>query len=59
MTILLSLGSVGLMKLEIVAFVISLSIPIPILILIPVPRSNAEVYKWLFFYFKKFVPGQF
>ena len=47
------------MKLEIVAFVISLSIPIPILILIPVPRSNAEVYKWLFFYFKKFVPGQF
>ena len=38
MTILLSLGPIGLMELEIMAFVISVPIPIPFPIPIPMPR---------------------
>ena len=43
MTALISLGSIGLMELEIMVFVIL--VPVPILIPIPIRGSNAEVYK--------------
>ena len=42
MTALLSLGSIGLMKLEIMAFVISVPIPVPFSIPIPIPRFKCR-----------------
>ena len=52
--ILLSLGSIGLMELEIMAFVISVPIPIPFPIPIPMLRFQCrDLQMALFLYFIK------